>query len=272
MIRIDPGDIEAARFGDRAALGRVLRACETPIYNIALRMLAHPADAEDATQEVLIRVATHLGGLRDPSAAGAWALRIGCRHIIRLRRKSRIEAQRLTFDSFEADLAEGRSEPDGLGLTPAELALALGEVKVGCTLAMLTCLTRPLRIAYVLGEIFELSDNEAAAALEISPPAYRQRLSRAREQVTTFTQRACGLVSDTATCRCANRIAPALARHRITRGQASYGPDVKPFADVERTIAALEEGRRGAALMRTNPQMMSHVRERVLAILDLGRP
>jgi hypothetical protein len=65
--------------------------------------------------------------------------------------------------------------------------MAIEEVKIGCTLAMLVCLTRALRIAYLLGDVFELTDAEAADVLEIPPPAYRQRLRRARAVVKLRT-------------------------------------------------------------------------------------
>ena len=44
------------------------------IYSLALRMLWHPADAEDATQEILIRIVTHLGSFRGESAFSTWSL------------------------------------------------------------------------------------------------------------------------------------------------------------------------------------------------------
>lgn len=96
MIRFDPEEIEAARRGSRAALERVVHAAERPIYNLALRMLANRADAEDATQEILVKIVTHLGELREVGAAGGWALRIACRHLVKARRRSRVEAMRLT--------------------------------------------------------------------------------------------------------------------------------------------------------------------------------
>ena len=58
MIELDRNEILAARQGSRAALSAIVRAAERPIYNLALRMLANRADAEDATQEILIRIVT----------------------------------------------------------------------------------------------------------------------------------------------------------------------------------------------------------------------
>jgi DNA-directed RNA polymerase specialized sigma24 family protein len=130
-------------------------------------MLANRPDAEDTTQEILIKVITHLGDVRDAEAAGAWALRIACRHLVHVRQQRRLEAQRFTFQAFAADLATGLEElPDDRVVDP-ETQVMIEEVKIGCTLALLTCLSRPLRAAYILGEIFELSDTEAADALEI---------------------------------------------------------------------------------------------------------
>jgi DNA-directed RNA polymerase specialized sigma24 family protein len=109
VIRLDPDQVRAAREGNRAALDAILRTTEKPIYNLAIRMLAHPADAEDATQEILIKIVTHLGTLEEVEAAGAWALRIACRHLVRERKRSRVEAMRLTFEGFAADLDKGQT-------------------------------------------------------------------------------------------------------------------------------------------------------------------
>ena len=45
-----------ARSGDRQTLEDLVQRHQTWIYNIAIRMLHHPQDAEDATQEILIKV------------------------------------------------------------------------------------------------------------------------------------------------------------------------------------------------------------------------
>ena len=50
--------------GDKAALEEVVRLLQDPLYRLALRMTWRPADAEDATQEILIRVVTRLASWR----------------------------------------------------------------------------------------------------------------------------------------------------------------------------------------------------------------
>lgn len=274
MIRFDPADIEAARLGSRAALEAVVRAAERPIYNLALRMLAHRADAEDATQEILVKLVTHLGSLREVEAAGAWALRIACRHLVETHKRGRVEMMRLTFRGFAADLDEGLAPLAGASLEDAETALAIEEVKVGCTLAMLTCLEREARIAYLLGDVFEMTDTEAASVLEIAADAYRQRLRRARGAVQSFVAARCGLVSEKATCRCERRVCAAIACGRIRPSRSEFGLTTSRRADIDHLrahIRRLEEGRRAAALMRSNPDFPNQLSKLAWMLIDRDR-
>lgn len=234
-------------------------------------MLANRADAEDATQEILIKVITNLGSVREVEAAGAWTFRVACRYLVHERKRGGIEAMRLTFRAFAADLEEGLTALPESGLTDVETAIAIEEVKVGCTLAMLVCLSRELRIAYVLGDVFEVTDTEAAEILEIEPAAYRQRLRRARAVVTAFVGRSCGLVSESAPCRCERRVGQALRVKRITKGQVDLGgnTDGRPsLAEIRKRVSVLERGRASAALMRSNPDFTTQVGSLVVRILD----
>ncbi len=272
MIVFYGEQIEAARQGNRAALDAIVRAAERPVYNLALRMLANRADAEDATQEILIKIVTHIGTLRDVKAAGAWAMQIAVRDLMNRRKRGRVEAMRLTFEGFAADLDNGRRDLAEGAMTDAETTLALEEVKVGCTLAMLTCLNRPARMAYILGEIFELTDQEAASAMNITPTAFRQRLTRSRKAVTSFVTKTCGVVSGNNPCRCAKRIAPALEQKRIAKGASQFDLDQVPTRtpdEVSALVRSLEDGRAAAALMRSNPDFPTKMSEMILPLLDV---
>jgi RNA polymerase sigma factor (sigma-70 family) len=269
MIHLDPEQVSAARQGDRAALAAVVRSLQRPVYGLAMRMLAHPADAEDATQEILTKIITHLGTIRDDRAAGGWALKVASRHLVAQRKRSRVEAMRMSFQDFTEDLERGLEEADPEQTQDPVTAIAIEEIKIGCTLAMLTCLNRSLRIAYVLGDIFEMSDSEAAEAREISAAAYRQRLSRARQEVTRFVKSACGVVSQSAACRCEKRLRAAQDSGRVTPGAPAFGL-ASPAADIpdlRRQIRTLEEGRRAAALMRSNPAFVTNVGDLILEIV-----
>jgi RNA polymerase sigma factor (sigma-70 family) len=193
--------------GDRDALDRLVRALQGDIYGLALRMLCNREDAEDATQEILVRIVTRLSQFDFRSKLKTWAYRVAANYILDVK-KSAVERLHLSFERFAEDVTSGLSSE---ACPETERSLLIEEVKVGCTLGMLQCLDRPHRMAYVLGEILELPGPEAAEALEISPSLFRKRLQHAREAILTFTRTYCGLASDTAICRC-NRMAPAALR------------------------------------------------------------
>src|SRR5712692_4081176 len=174
-------------------------------------MLWHPEDARDASQEILVRVVTHLSSFRSNSRFLTWVYRIAANYLISARR-SRVEAQGLTFEQFATDLADGLSDAStGSDEWPAAKAVLLDEVKIGCMHALLTCLDRPHRLAYVLGEILEFEGPEAARVLGISAAAFRKRLSRARDAIVGFTRTHCGLVDADNPCRCIRRLPRAQA-------------------------------------------------------------
>ena len=90
-----------------------------------------------------------------------------------------------------------------------------GELRLRCTEAMLLSLDRELRVAYVLGDILQLSSADAAAALEIDGATYRKRLSRARERLYAFMRGWCGVLDPANPCRCARQIDCAAERGLI---------------------------------------------------------
>src|SRR2546427_11222277 len=79
----------AAAKGDKVAAHAILEAVQDDVYGLALRMLGHPADAEDAAQEILVVVLTHLGSFRGESAFRTWVWRVAADPPARVRRGRR---------------------------------------------------------------------------------------------------------------------------------------------------------------------------------------
>ena len=203
--------VRAAQSGDGAALEAVVMSVRDRIYRLCLRMTASPADAEDAMQEILIKVITRLAMFRGDAAFSTWVHRIAVNHLMD-RSKSVVERMQLTFDAFSTDLR------DGLSASPSaapDAALLEREVQLACTHAMLTCLDREDRIVYVLGDIFGVDSDDGGYICEISADTYRKRLSRARARVRTFLSANCGLVNQSAACRCSKRIDVAVRSGRV---------------------------------------------------------
>ena len=283
---------EAAREGDRAALEAVVCGIQDRVYGLALRMLWHPQDAEDATQEILIRVVTNLGTFRGESAFTTWVYRLAANYLLTTRKRRMEEAKR-TFEIFAADLDDGLSEIGlsnaPLPITPdADRALLLEEVKIGCTQGMLLCLDREHRLAYILGEILEISDREGGAILEISPAAFRKRLQRARETVEAFTRRKCGILNASNPCRCARRVNRAIELGRVNPDRLLFAehPTRKPRSPaivkrvpiiesvaIRESVKEMQEIRSAAALFRSHPDYAAPDRflENMKSLLDSGK-
>jgi RNA polymerase sigma factor (sigma-70 family) len=263
--------LERARSGDRASLERLVEQLQQPVYNLALRMLWHPEDARDATQDILIRVITHLGSFRGDSRVQTWVFRIAANYLITAR-QSRVEAQAYTFDRFAADLHDGLRDVRDQDEWPPDKALLLEEVKVGCMHGLLTCLDRSHRLAYVLGEILEFDGVEAAKILAISPAAFRKRLSRARDELVAFTRAQCGLVDPLNACRCGGRLPRAQAMQRVKADALLFArtDTARTFPETLEKVRRLDVVRRTAALYRSSPQPLPgpELLERIREALD----
>jgi RNA polymerase sigma factor (sigma-70 family) len=232
--------------GDRDAVAAMVRALQGPVHALALRTLWQPADAEDATQEILVRVVTRLSQFDFRSRLKTWVYRVATNYLLDVK-KSCVEQRRLTFASFADDLAEGLSDD---GPADHERSVLTEEVKIGCTLGMLQCLDRPHRLAYALGEIMDLPATEAAQALGLEPAAFRKRLQRARDAIEAFTRQYCGLVSEAASCQCNRRVPAAIRLGRVQPGKPSFAADGKSFEQARAVIQRVEDAQRVLELHR----------------------
>ena len=223
-VEISPTVVAAAVDGDQRALEQLLRTVADDVLRLARRMLWHPQDAEDATQEILVKVATRLSTFRGDASVSTWVHRIAVNHLLTTRR-SRAEDPALTFTTFGDDLSRDLDAAyDAHGVDEDLLA---EEVMVGCTQAMLLCLDREQRLAYVLGDVLGLRSEEAAAICEIAPPAFRKRLQRARQRIQEFMEGHCGLLSSANPCRCRRRIGAAVQRGRLDPDDLLFARDVE---------------------------------------------
>jgi DNA-directed RNA polymerase specialized sigma24 family protein len=82
----DQNLVARARSGDRRALEDLIQRHQGWMYNIALRMLYHPQDAEDATQEILVKVMTRLSSFEGRSSFRTWLYRIVVNHVLNMKR------------------------------------------------------------------------------------------------------------------------------------------------------------------------------------------
>lgn len=212
--------VRLAAEGDKGALEQLLTGVQDLVFNLSLRMLGTIHDAEDASQEILIRVMTNLASFRGESAFTTWVFRIAVNHLKNYR-KSMFAQHPLSFEYYGEDIVSGK-EKDIPDLTMGvDRNLLEQELKLSCTNVMLQCLDTDSRCIYILGTMFHVDSRLAAEILEISPEAYRQRLARIKKKMAGFLDEYCGL-SGKGVCSCSKRISYAIATHRVNPEKPEY--------------------------------------------------
>jgi len=254
---IDESDIQIligqAKEGSPAALEALVKLVQDQIYNLALRMLWHPADAQDATQEILIKVITHLSEFRQESRFTTWVYRIATNYLL-TSRKRRAELKELTFENLDRQLETGLAMS---GTDRVEERVLVEEVRLACSLGMLLCFDREHRIAYILAEIIGVKSEEGAYLMEITPEAFRKRVSRARLRLRNFVGNNCGIVNPLKACRCEKQAAAeiklgTLKPNRLRFANAPTLPRPDAIAAAEQ-IEELKKLDRMVALFRSHP-------------------
>jgi RNA polymerase sigma factor (sigma-70 family) len=224
--------------GDKESLELLVHRIQDDVYGLSLRMLGVPADAQDATQEILIKVITHVGSYRGESAFRTWVWKVATHHLLRVRR-GRYEST-IDFSSIEAMIDAGTGLPSA-SVEEADVQRLAEEVRLGCTHAMLVALDRDHRITYILGDVLGFTSDDAAQILEIDAATFRKRLQRARERLGGFMQRKCGLVDPVAACRCVRQIPVLEERGLLDPKRLTYSDHPRRRAEAPSVERAWEE-------------------------------
>ena len=172
--------VSAAKEGNKHALEELVLQIQDRIYGLALRMLYDPSDAQDASQEILLKIITHLGTFRGESAFTTWMYRVAANHLLTTR-KRRAEREAMSFEAYEEDLDIESARNWQVSQSDILQRLFVEEIRISCLQGLLLCLDREHRLAFLLADVFGVSGEQGAAILDITPAAFRKRLSRARE-------------------------------------------------------------------------------------------
>jgi RNA polymerase sigma factor (sigma-70 family) len=194
--------VKQAIGGDREALEKLILRHQAWIFNIAVRMAFRPQDAEEVTQEVLVKVITKLSTFKGESTFRTWLYRIAANHVLNMKHRW-AETRTTTFADYGAAIAAtpDLDLPDPKSV-PVDLPILVEETKHSCTMGMLLCLDRKQRLVFTLGAILGASDTVGGEVLEMSADNFRQCLTRARRDLHSFMNHQCGLVNNKNPCRC----------------------------------------------------------------------
>lgn len=211
--------IDKAVEGDEKALETLLLGVQDLVFNLSLRMLGTVSDAEDATQEVLIRVMTNLATFRKECAFTTWVFKIASNHLKNYR-KSMFAKHPLSFEYYGEDILHGQQCDIPDPAQDVNRDLLAEELKMSCTNVMLQCLDAESRCIFVLGTMFRLDSRIAGEILDMNPDTYRQRLSRIRKKMAAFLGEYCGLGGGS--CNCRSRIGYAVSNKRLNPERLEY--------------------------------------------------
>ena len=230
--------IEKAIAGDTESLETVILSVQDLVFNLSLRMLGTFPDAEDATQDILLKIITHLSSFKGESAFSTWVFRIATNHLKNYQ-KHMFAKFPLSFEFYGDDIKNGKID-DVPDLTQnVEKSILAEELKMSCTNVMLQCLDTESRCIFILGTMFKVDSRIAGDILGITPEAYRQRLSRIRSKMADFLKEYCGEYGN-GKCRCAGRVNYAIQNHRISPARLDFTSAV-PMETMVQVKEAMED-------------------------------
>ena len=95
--------IDKATSGDEKSLETIIASVQDLVFNLSLRMLGVFPDAEDATQEILLKVITHLSSFKKESSFSTWVFSIASNHLKNYK-KSMFAQHPLSFEYYGYDI------------------------------------------------------------------------------------------------------------------------------------------------------------------------
>jgi RNA polymerase sigma-70 factor (ECF subfamily) len=173
--------VNAARGGDIGSFEKLVKRYDRNVFRIAQHITQNREDAEDVVQDAFLKAYQNLGQFQGQSKFYTWLVRIAVNEaLMRLRRRrpermiSLDEDVKTEEDSMPREVADWSPNPEQQ-YSQGELKEILGKTIQG--------LPAGFRMVFVLRDVEGLSTEETAAALELSVPAVKSRLLRARLQL-----------------------------------------------------------------------------------------
>ena len=174
--------VQAAKRGDDSAFEELVRRYDRNVFRIAQHITQNREDAEDVVQEAFLKAYGNLAQFQEQSKFYTWLVRIAVNEaLMKLRRRKPERTVSLDEDikteddsSLPREIADWSPNPEQQ-YTQAELREILSKTIQG--------LPPGFRTVFVLRDVEGLSTEETAAALELSVPAVKSRLLRARLQL-----------------------------------------------------------------------------------------
>ena len=181
VVRDDLDLVHATQAGDVSAFEELVERYDRKLLRIAEHITHNREDSQDAVQEAFLRVFQHVGDFREHSQFSTWLIRITVNQALMKLRKRRTTKEVSLDEGFQADGDMLPREVADWAPNPEELygASELRDILIKALEGLRTA----LRTVFVLRDIEGLSIDQTAEVLDLSPPAVKARLWRARLQL-----------------------------------------------------------------------------------------
>ena len=167
--------VQRAGEGDQAAFTRLVEAYQTPVYNLAYRMLGNMVEAEDAAQETFIRAYRRLDTYDPSRKFSSWLLAIASHYCVDVLRRRRMNY--LSFDELPpmVELSMPRTtQPE---------QVVVSQQQADAVQKLLDTLPASYRTPVILRYWYDMSYREIAETMGVTESTFKTRLHRARAKL-----------------------------------------------------------------------------------------
>ena len=178
--------VERIRSGDYSAFEELVARFERKVYALALKLTGNQADAEEIAQDVFLTIYQKLDSFRGESALSSWIYRVTANAAFmklrdrRKRRSTSYEEQATSAAAEDQDLPGVTATfPQGDWSAQADEQLEAGELGEQLKDAIAR-LPEKFKLIFLLKDVQGLSNEEIGEIVNMSVPAVKSRLHRAR--------------------------------------------------------------------------------------------
>ncbi|MCK9279563.1 MAG: sigma-70 family RNA polymerase sigma factor [Melioribacteraceae bacterium] len=168
--------IEKAKEGDKKALAELVKLYEQTVYNFSYKICRNREKAEHTMQETFMSMVKHIKQFSGDSKLSTWLYRVVSNHCLMLARQVQHRYEFASIDDDDAYINE--KEVSDWSVTPDKVT-ENNELKKILDDAIQK-LPADYRIVFMLRDVEGLSTEETGKIVELSIPAVKSRLHRAR--------------------------------------------------------------------------------------------
>jgi RNA polymerase sigma-70 factor (ECF subfamily) len=167
--------IEQAKAGSQSAFTRLVEAYQTPVYNLAYRMLGNSVEAENAAQETFVRMYTKLDTYDPERKFSSWLLAIASHYCVDVLRRRRMNYLSLDDLPPMVELSMPKAgQPE---------QVVVRDQDASAVQALLKTLPPNYRTPVVLRYWYDMSYREIADTMGVTESTIKTRLHRARAKL-----------------------------------------------------------------------------------------